>query len=291
MVNYYLLNLFKYFIYFTYMITAVIPVRSGSTRCKNKNIRYFSDSNLLKMKIELLKTVKNLDRILVSSNCDEMLDIARKLDVLTHKRDAKYCTAECSGTDLYISLANAVETEHMLLTFCVTPFVKKETYENIIEIYKANLGTDIYDSVSTSLNFKHYIWHNNKPVNYEYSEAPPTQLLPDYYIPTFGINLTSKQFVIDNRNVIGKNPYFYDVDQIESIDIDTPYEFLLSEILYKNNILTCDDALNILKSRDIQDKELYLIDCSSYCISDIKQIQECYEAVSKAKFKYFEKRF
>ena len=69
------------------MITAVIPVRSGSTRCKNKNIRYFNESNLLKMKIEQLKKVKNLDRILVSSNCDEMLNIAKNLDVYTQENN------------------------------------------------------------------------------------------------------------------------------------------------------------------------------------------------------------
>ena len=47
-------------------ITALIPVRKGSQRVKNKNIKKFSDSNLLKIKIEQLKKIKSINNIVVS---------------------------------------------------------------------------------------------------------------------------------------------------------------------------------------------------------------------------------
>ena len=266
------------------MITAVIPVKKNSSRCSNKNIRYFSDSNLLKKKIVLLKQVKNIDKILVSSDCDKMLKIAEELNVLKHKRTVEMCDSNVSGSDLYISLAREIDTEHMLLTFCVTPFVKRETYEKLIEIYNENLKKGNYDSISTVLNFKHYIWCNNEPVNYKYDEAPPTQLLPDYYIPTYGINLTTKKFILENKNVIGKRPYFYNVDQIESIDIDTPYDFLLSEMLNNNHILNSNITKNILKFRE---NKIELID-STLINNNNNLINECYNTVSLSKFDYFE---
>ena len=40
------------------MITAVIPVRKGSQRVKNKNIRKFDRKNLLIYKIEKLKKLE-----------------------------------------------------------------------------------------------------------------------------------------------------------------------------------------------------------------------------------------
>ena len=267
------------------MITAIIPAKKGSTRCINKNIRDFSESNLLKMKIELLKKVKNLDKIIVSSNCDEMLNIASKLGVLTHKRNDEDCIPNYSGTDLYLSLAKIIDTEHMLLTFCVTPFVKIETYEKAIELYKYNLKNTNYDSFSSSLNFKHYIWHNNQPVNYDYYHSPPTQLLPDYYVPTYGINIIKTQYVINEKNVIGRNPYFYNVDQIESIDIDTPYDFLLSELLYDKNIINCDIAKNILTNRD-KNNRIKLIDSTNN--EFIMNLHEHYKAISLANYDYFE---
>ena len=40
------------------MITAVVAVREGSQRCKQKNIRPFGDTNLLEMKLKNLKKVR-----------------------------------------------------------------------------------------------------------------------------------------------------------------------------------------------------------------------------------------
>ena len=39
-------------------ITAVIPIRGGSKRCKNKSIRNFADTTLLELRVEILKKVK-----------------------------------------------------------------------------------------------------------------------------------------------------------------------------------------------------------------------------------------
>jgi CMP-N-acetylneuraminic acid synthetase len=176
-------------------ITAVIPVRSGSTRCKNKNYRDFGDTNLLKLKIETLKKVKTIDKILVSSNCDIMLGVAKKFGVNIHKRDEKFCTSNCSGTDLYLALANAIDTDILLMTFCVTPFVSVETFEKCINNYKKKNC----DSISTSYNFKHYLWYNNKPVNYDYDNSPPTQNLPDYVVPSYGIHITDRYSILKNK--------------------------------------------------------------------------------------------
>ena len=60
-----------------YDITGLIMVRSGSVRCKNKNIRRFADTNLLENKIKTLLNVVGLDKVVVNSDCPTMLDVAR----------------------------------------------------------------------------------------------------------------------------------------------------------------------------------------------------------------------
>ena len=59
-------------------ITAVIPVREGSTRLKNKNVAPFAGTNLLINKINQLKEVKEISRIVVSSDSDMMLAMAKE---------------------------------------------------------------------------------------------------------------------------------------------------------------------------------------------------------------------
>ena len=47
-------------------ITAVIPVRKNSQRVINKNLRLFNKKNLLIHKIEKLKQIKYIDRIIIN---------------------------------------------------------------------------------------------------------------------------------------------------------------------------------------------------------------------------------
>ncbi len=68
------------------MITAVIPVRAGSKRLPNKNILPFGKSNLLIHKIEQLKQVNGVDKIIVSSDSEEMLKMAESCGVGIQKR-------------------------------------------------------------------------------------------------------------------------------------------------------------------------------------------------------------
>ena len=58
-------------------IFAVIPVRKGSQRVKNKSLRKFNKKNLLIYKIEKLKKLKGLDKIIVNTDSDEAIDIAK----------------------------------------------------------------------------------------------------------------------------------------------------------------------------------------------------------------------
>ena len=58
-------------------ITAIIPVRAGSTRLKNKNVAPFAGTNLLVNKIRQLQEVKEITRIVVSSDSDLMLSMSR----------------------------------------------------------------------------------------------------------------------------------------------------------------------------------------------------------------------
>jgi YrbI family 3-deoxy-D-manno-octulosonate 8-phosphate phosphatase len=273
-------------------ITAVIPVRSGSIRCKNKNIRDFGDTNLLKRKIEILKQLSEIDEIIVSSNCDKMLKIGSDLGVVTHKRDEKYCSSECSGRDLYIGIAKNIKNEIILYTPCVTPFVTVDYYKKSINEWKNKNNSN--DSINTVNVFQNFLWYDNKPINYDCSNTPQSQLLPIYYTPNFGINIIKTIDVFKYKNIIGKNPKFIETPSINGIDIDYPPEFVISELLYNHNIECDEDATNLLKRRDCYEN-VEMLDCTirdggylnNWEFTD-DEVLECYKSVSNAGYKYFE---
>lgn len=217
-----------------YKITAVIPVRSGSSRCVNKNTRTFGDTNLLKKKIQLLKTIDDIDTIVVNSSCNKMLKIAKDLKVNTIYRDPYYSRTETSGSDLYFCLSKDVTTEAMLLTHCVAPFVTKETFTNVIDIYRNDTE---HSSVITTVAQQQYMFSDDgKSLNFDVSDQIPSQNLPKVHIPTFGCNIIDTVTAHRDMTIIGKRPLFYPVSQKEGIDIDTPFEFEMAECLYKNEL-------------------------------------------------------
>ena len=59
-------------------VIAMVPVRAGSTRVPNKNTRPFGGTSLLQLKLELLKKVVGITRIVVSTDCDTSADMALK---------------------------------------------------------------------------------------------------------------------------------------------------------------------------------------------------------------------
>ena len=270
-------------------ITAVIPVRKGSTRCKNKNIRNFGDTNLLKLKIETLKKVNGIDRILVSSNCDIMLGIAKNMGVDIHKRDEQYCTTECSGSKFMINLAQQVSTEYFLYSTCVTPLISYNSIENCID-HLDKLQT--YDSLVIANVSKNFMWDMKKPINYDLNNAPPSQELPQYYIPNFSCCLIRTKNVIEYKNVIGKKPFFIETDTVSGLDIDENSDFINAELLYNENILNEKTCKMILEKR--RDK-IELLDCTirdggylnNWEFTD-EEVVDCYKAVSEAGYDYFE---
>lgn len=272
-------------------ITAVIPVRKGSTRCLNKNIRDFGNTNLLTLKIMTLKKIQGIDEILVSSNCDEMLIIAKNLNVKTHKRDEKFCTTLCSGSDFMVNLAENIDTEWFMYTTCVTPLLSEQMYDDCINKLK-DIGE--HDSIVSANLCKNFIWHGNTPVNYDQNNAPPSQQLPDYYIPNFGCCIIKTKDVIQYRNVIGRNPCFIPTDSLEGIDIDDNNDFLNSELLFKNSINNEKISKLVLQRR----KNPVLLDCSirdggylnNWGFSD-EEVINCYKNVSNAGYDYFEVGF
>jgi N-acylneuraminate cytidylyltransferase len=202
-------------------ITAVIPVRAGSRRLKNKNIAPFAGTNLLLNKIEQLKKVPELTRIVVTSDSDVMLQMAREAGVLTHKRAPEFCdeTTKTFG-EVVRHVAESVEGEHILWATCTSPLVFPKTYSQAIKEYGEALENG-FDSLVAFEKIKRYLWDDNGPINYELGlKHVPSQELPDLYIVTDGILLAPRQKMIEWSYFHGRNPYKFIVDKRTAVDID-----------------------------------------------------------------------
>ena len=76
------------------------------------------------------------------------------------------------------------------------------------------------------------MWKNNKPINYELNKIPRSQDLPEIHELNHAIVINQREYWIKEAKLIGTNPILYEIDKIESIDIDEPIDFEIAEFLY-----------------------------------------------------------
>lgn len=210
-------------------IKALVAVRSGSVRVENKNLRPFAGSSLLEVKLDQLKRIKGLDGIIVNSNDDTMLEIARQKGCETVKRDPYYASNTVSMSDVYRNMAENCDCDVIAYINVTNPLLKDETIEKAIEEYR---NMTEFDSLNSAHLVKEFMFLDNKPVNYDLQHQPRSQDLPDYYALNFAINIISREKMIQCKNVVGERPWIYGIDEIEATDIDNPIDFEFSEFVF-----------------------------------------------------------
>lgn len=214
-------------------IKALVAVRSGSVRVKNKNMRPFAGSTLLEVKLEQLKRIPNLDGIIVNSNDDEMLELASSKGCEVVKRDPYYASNTVSMSDVYKNMAENCDCDVIAYINCTNPLLKDQTIIDAIENYKEFAKNGEFDSLNSAHLIKEFMFKDNLPINYDLRHQPRSQDLPDIAALNFAISIISREKMIECKNVVGYKPNIYVIDEIEATDIDNPIDFEFAEFVYK----------------------------------------------------------
>jgi len=213
-------------------ITAIVPIRKGSQRVIDKNFKdFFNSKSLLELKIESLLQIKNIDDIVINTDSEDAIKIAKKYGVSYYKREPYYASSICSQSEFFFNLAETTDSEFIIHSPCTSPLVSINTYNTLID----NFLNSNNDSANTVSIVKDYLWLDGNPLNYNIldKKVPNSQDLPDVFKLTFGINMISKETMLNRKNVVGNNPMFHIVNEVEEIDIDTQFDFDLAQFIYQ----------------------------------------------------------
>ena len=212
-------------------LVAVVPIRKGSQRVKNKNFKNFCGKNLLEHKIITLKKVKNINEIIINTDSNKAISIAKKLGVSYFKREDYYASSKCTNSEFWSNVALNTKSKYILFTHCTSPIISAKTYEKTIKSFFKNKKN--FESLNTVSDVKEFLFLKNAPINFRLDKAPNSQNLPDIVKLNFAISILKTEFMSRKKTLIGNKPYFYKLDQIEGHDINTPYEFEFAKYLFK----------------------------------------------------------
>jgi CMP-N-acetylneuraminic acid synthetase len=214
-------------------LTAVIPVRKGSQRVKNKSFRKFNKKSLLEYHIEKLKKISSIDEIVVNTDSSEAISLAKRMKISYWKREKYYASSSCTNSEFWKHIGETTNSEFIMFTNCTNPLVKISRYQEIIKKFKTVKNK--YDSVNTVTPVRDFLCENNKAINFKINKTPNSQDLPNISKLNFAVNILSRQTMIKRKSVLGIKPFFFEISQLESLDVDTKLDFQFAEFLHKKN--------------------------------------------------------
>ena len=168
-------------------IVAIVPVRGGSKRVKNKNSREFAGTTLLDIKLDTLKKVNGIDNIIVSSDCPNLLEVAKSHGIDTHIRENYYASDQCTNSEFFENLATVLsDYDNVMYSPVTCPLISVDTYDIMVSEFQD------YDNLVTTSLVKQHLWLDGEPINYDIKNSPNTQDLPDIMSITYGVSIIKR---------------------------------------------------------------------------------------------------
>lgn len=212
---------------------AVVAVRAGSQRVPNKNIRPFGDTTLLDLKLNVLKNTSGLSEIIVNTDCENMIQIARDHGVGYFRRNPDFASNETTNSEFHRHIAEVTNADNIFLAPVCSPFISARRHSEIIKDFHES----DCDSLTSTTPIIGHLWSDGRPLNYDRTNVPNSQDLPYIEMLNYGVSLTTRKSMLQVSGLVGMAPRFINLTFIESIDINEMDEFLFAESLYKSGLI------------------------------------------------------
>lgn len=220
-------------------VTAVIPIREGSKRIKNKNFLPINGVSLLEWKINILQRCSLIDKILITSDSERAKQIALSKKCEFSLRPSYYCDEDrCNFSEVVEYVCNGIDSEYILWSAVTSPLISVATYEYILSSISCieNSDTDCIISVERLYD---YLLDIKGPINFELgSKHKKTQDLEPIYRLTGGIYLAKRKDMIAWKYLFGGNVKYEELSFPETLDINTyeDYKKILNSVNSFNSI-------------------------------------------------------
>jgi CMP-N-acetylneuraminic acid synthetase/SAM-dependent methyltransferase len=214
---------------------AVVPIRSGSTRVKNKNIMLVDGKPLFSYTVDKLLKITSVSDIIVTTDSHEYKELVEKIygnKVYVRLRSSNISgntsTLEESVIDvMYIMQGIGKKYDSILLVQVTSPLTNINSIIKGIRLLKDKVDIN---SVGTYRKFNNFFIDNVQSL----TERPRTQDKIPQKIETGCFWVFRTDYFLNLRNRIIKPIEFIEVSQTEALDIDTSEDMFIVESVVKN---------------------------------------------------------
>jgi CMP-N,N'-diacetyllegionaminic acid synthase len=223
-------------------ILAIIPARGGSRGIPRKNVRLLCGKPLIAYTIEAALSSKLIDRVVVSTEDEKIADVSKKYGAEIISRPQELAQDDTPSlpvyqhTIRYLEKTEGYRPEIIVILQPTSPLRIVEDIDRIIEVFLEAK----YDSIVSVCEVEYpphwmYTLEGNrlKPVIKDGENVIRRQDAPKVYRLNGAMYVTTRDIIMKENRVLGRDTKAYIMPLERSIDINTEPDFKLAELLMK----------------------------------------------------------
>lgn len=221
-------------------VTVIIPARGGSKGIPRKNLIEFAGRPLLAWSISQALDSKHVDRVLVTSDSDEILDLTSTLGATPIRRpdDIAGDVATSESALLHALESDSGDPDTVVFLQATSPLRRSHDIDGAIERYRSGN----YDSLFSGCRLDDFIvWHKEEEslecLNYDWRERRRRQ---DHagtsFVENGSIYVFPPSMLIETGNRMGGDIGIYEMELWQAFEIDDMDQVKLCEILFQHYI-------------------------------------------------------
>jgi len=234
-------------------ILAIIPARGGSKEIPKKNIKILGKYPLIAYSIYSARQIKSINRIIVSTDDDEIAEISKKYGAeVPFKRPSEFAQDNSPDRPLFIHALDWLEKndnyfpKFVLHLRPTSPFRTNNDIENVIQIWR-DTNCDSVRSVNLIDAKSHPYWAYVEAdgLGYNYISDPEIrnnynlrQSLPPLFQPNGLVDGYTPESIRNSNDMLGEKLMLYKVKS--ALDIDTNEDFDYASYLLERNIVNSE---------------------------------------------------
>ncbi|MFQ5561805.1 MAG: cytidylyltransferase domain-containing protein [Nitrospinota bacterium] len=226
---------------------AVIPARGGSKGVRKKNIRALNGKPLIAYSIECALKVKKIDRLIVSSDDQEIIEVSKAFGAdAPFKRPEKLARDDTPDRPVVIHAVKWMNDREyfpdvIVLLRPTTPLRTPDLVDQAITMMEST-GADSVRTVTEVEGVHHPYWmfrkdDGGKPEPFvsgiKIEEFYQRQLLPKAYRLNGLVDCMKTDIVLKNQKQYGDDMRLLEAPVETSIDIDSEFDLSVCEAILK----------------------------------------------------------
>ena len=219
-------------------ITAIIPARGGSKGVPRKNIKELAGKPLIAYTIEAALGSKSVNRVIVSTDDEEIASVGRKYgaEVIWRPAEISGDTASSESALIhvldYLKQTEDYEPDLVVFLQATSPLRQPDDIQNAIEI----LQREQADSLFSACRVEGFVWRSSSetlsPVNYDPNARPRRQEISEEMLEENGSIYIFKPWVLRTYNCrLGGKIVAYRMARLNSFQVDEPEDLVIIERL------------------------------------------------------------